>query len=223
MKKYSEFIDFLKTIDLASFRDRFVSYKSVEEDLPKNCQILPFIYKYYWDDRNFLSYDNFIRVVVKELEVNLREYNKKRNGYDPEADKAYDLFLKGWTARQYRTWTSIITQIQLGYLFETKYPNQVIMSSELDSQGIDIRIIGHNDFGVKKVTKRRDITISDKEKEGVVPIRYWVPNSDVLKNPKTKNGSYKKPYLDFKNDERIDILSNGFIIFTEKVLNGTEK
>ena len=220
MKTHKDFLEFLKTVDLISFRQKYAGYKSVEEDLPRNCQILNHIYKVYWVDRNFLPYEEFIKEVIKELEGNLRTYNLKRNNHDQDAEAAYPMFLKGWIARQYRTWTSIITQIQLGYLAEQYFPNnEVLMSAELDAKGIDIRIIGLADIGVKKVSARRDITILGEEKEGVVPIKYWVPSSDVLQNPRTKKGKIRKPYLDFKQDTRLDYLPNGFIVFTEEVFN----
>ena len=219
-KSLDDFNEFLSTIDLESNRERFRKYKSVEEDLPREIQILGNIYKTYWSEPNFLSYDQFIHTVINDIESKLRAYNRKRNGDDPDSEDAYPLFLKGWIARQYRTWTSILTQIQLGYVAKTKFPNnEVTMSEELDIKGIDLRIVDYNDFGVKKVTKRTDIKISGQEKEGVIPIKYCVPSSFVLQNPKTKKGTYRKPYMEFKSDKRLDYLPNGFIIFTDKVFD----
>jgi hypothetical protein len=214
-----QYVDFLLTIDLSKYREKYRLIKSVEEDLPNNVQILDSIYQYYWVERNLLPFEEFISKVIVDKNQELREYNRKRSGYSVLADPAFELFLEGWVARQYRTWVSILTQIQLGYLAASVFPDKkIIMSEELDRKGIDIRISGLIDIGVKKVTKRTDVTILSEESEGVTPIKYWVPSGEVLKNPKLKNGKgYKKAYLDFLNDGYLDHLENGFIIFNKKV------
>lgn len=221
---HKKYIHFLKGIDLDGYRQRYRQYMSVEENLPRNIQILDFIYRIYWEEKNLLSFDDFIQKVIEDKEENLKEYNRKRNGYDKLSDNGYPLFLKGWVARQYRTWVSIITQIQLGYLYKELYPNdKVIMNDVLDAEGVDMRVEGKKDYGVKKVSKRQDIHIHGIEKDGVVPIKYWVPNINDLKNPKKKNGEYRVGYLAFQQDGRLDFLENGFIIFNEKVFLDVEK
>jgi len=221
-KRLEEYIQFLMTIDLGSYRDKYRLNKSVEEDLPASVQILGPLYQTYWVERNYIPFEEFIESVIKDKKDQLLDYNRKRNGYDPLSDSAFQLFLKGWVARQYRTWASILTQIQLGYLAEKVFVDrQVLMSEELDRGGIDIRIQNLMDLGVKKVSNRRDVTILGDEIDGVKPIKYWVPNSDVMKNPKLKNGKgFKKAYLDFINDGYLDYLDNGFIIFNKKVFEG---
>jgi hypothetical protein len=216
-----DFISFLKTIDLETGRNNFSKNKSVEEDLPHEIQILSDIYEIYWIEKKFINFNQFISLVISEKELLLKEYNLKRNGNSPYAESAYLAFKDGWVARQYRTWTSILTQIQLAYLFEENYPqNKVLMSEELDRSGVDIRVIGINDYGVKKLSSRQDMQkIKRLEKNGVIPITYEVPSQDILKNPKTKKGDYRKPYLKFKEDTRLDILDNGFIIFNKNIFN----
>ena len=222
--KHKDYVDFLSNIDLEGYRKKYRPYMSVEENLPKNIQILDFIYDIYWEERKLLSFDEFIQKVIDSKIDELKNYNRKRNGFDESSDVVFPLFLKGWIARQYRTWASIITQIQLGYLYEELYPNdKVLMNNVLDSNGIDMRVEGKKDYGVKKVSKRQDIHINDKEKEGVVAIKYWVPNIDDLKNPKKMNGDYRTGYLAFKEDGRLDFLENGFIIFNKKVFLYVEK
>lgn len=221
MNKEKDFIKFLSSIDLEAYRKRFVGNKSVEEDLPKNIQILKYIYKQYWVDRNYLSFDEFINIVISEIESDLRLYNKKRNNFSKHSEGAYLAFLDGWVARQYRTWASILTQIQFGYCCEEFFiDKKVLMCEELDIKGIDVRIENYKDFGVKKISNRKDMTkLKRLEKIGVTPITYSVPTNNILKDPFKKNGEYRKPYLDFKNDKRLDILDNGFIIFTKKIFD----
>lgn len=226
MKKvtHKKYLQFLKGIDLEGYRKRYRPYVSVEENLPREIQILDFIYDIYWVKRSLLSFDDFIQLVIKSKEDSLIEYNKRRNGYDELSNVVYPLFLKGWIARQYRTWASIITQIQLGYLYEELFPKDtVVMNHILDAQGIDMRVVGKADYGVKKVTNRRDIHIRGKEKEGVIPIKYWVPKIQDLKNPKKKNGDFRVGYLSFIEDGRLDFLENGFIIFNENVFLNVKK
>jgi len=215
---HKDYLEFLKTIKLDDYRQKYLKYKSVEENLPKQIQILDFIYKYYWDDRKFLSFEEFIEVVITAKKEDLKDYNKQRNGYDEFSESAFPLFMKGWIARQYRTWVSILTQIQLGYLYEELFPNdQVIMSEELDRKKVDVRVLGKKDYGVKKVSSRKDVNINPEEKEGVIPITYHVPNINDLRNPFLKNGNYRKPYIDFIEDGRLDFLNNGFFVFNKKV------
>jgi hypothetical protein len=220
-KLTEEFIQFLKTINLEYYRKKYIGNKSVEEDLPPNIQILNFIYKKYWEERNFISFEKFISWVIDQIENDLIAYNNKRNNFSEYAHSAYPAFKEGWIARQYRTWTSILTQIQFGYICEQFYPDKkIIINAELDRQGVDVRVVGIYDYGVKKVSNRKDIIkIKRQESKGVIPITYWVPPQGIIKNPKKKNGEFRKPYLDFKNDQRLDILSNGFIIFNKKVFD----
>ena len=141
---YKDFLIFLENINLIEYRKEFSGYRAVEENLPPNTWILSLIYEIYWNQRNFISFDDFFDLFFKEKENDLRDYNKKRNNEDPDADNPYvfKLFLKNFKARQYRTWTSILGQIQLGLLLEEKYLEKKIeMSQELDKSGIDIRII----------------------------------------------------------------------------------
>jgi hypothetical protein len=223
---HKDFLIFLENINLIEYRKKFSGYRAVEENLPKNIQILSLIYETYWNQRNFLSFDDFFDLFFKEKENDLRNYNKKRNNEDPDADNpsVFKLFLKNFKARQYRTWASIIAQIQLGLLLEEKYLEKKIeMSQELDNSGVDIRIVDKIDetdiidLGLKKETKRKDINTKTSEKEGVKSIKYFVPKFDDIINNKKKNGEFKKPYNDFMKDETLSVLKNGFIIFTEKI------
>ena len=222
---YKDFLIFLENINLIEYRKEFSGYRAVEENLPQNTWILSLIYEIYWNQRNFISFDDFFDLFFKEKENDLRDYNKKRNNGDPDADNPYvfKLFLKNFKARQYRTWTSILGQIQLGLLLEEKYLEKKIeMSQELDKSGIDIRIIDKIDetdiinLGLKKVTKRKDINPKTEEKKGVKSIKYFVPKSDDIINNKKKNGEFRKAYIDFIEDGTLSMLKNGFIIFTEK-------
>lgn len=218
MKNHDDFVNFLSKLDLDYYREKYKGYKSVEEDLPKNCQILDFIYKYYWEEKKFLFFDEFINEVIEKLEPNLSFYNLKRNNNDVDSEKNYNLFLKGWIARQYRTWVSILTQIQFGYLYQKLNLNDmVLMSKELDEKGIDIRVVGKKDYGIKKVSKRTDIHSELNEKTGVISIRYSVPKNQDLKSPLKKNGEMKLGVKSFFENGKLDFLPNGFIIFNEKI------
>jgi len=219
MNERKEYENFLSTIDLKKYREQYSKIKSVEEDLPKNIQILKLIYKTYWEDKKFTDYDSFWDVYFKLYEKLLIDYNIKRNGNSIHSDGAYLAFLDGLKARLYRTWASILGQIQLGYVIKSIYTDrEVLMSAELDWGGVDIRVVGYEDYDVKKITKRKDIKTERINNDETIKIRYYVPSRDVIENPYLKNGEYCKPYLDFKKDNTLDILPNGFVIFTENVI-----
>ena len=132
-----------------------------------------------------------------------------------------DCFYCGLKARIYRTWAGLITQIHAGYVAESVFGDRTFsMSAELDSQGADIRVEyrGHFlNYQVKKtshsgVMSRKSLPRKSKLKGESVDIKYEVPN--ILSNPKTKKGEFRKPYLRFLEDKRTKAFVNGFVVFT---------
>jgi hypothetical protein len=59
---------------------------------------------------------------------------------------------------------------------------------------------------------RRPLPRKRKLKGESVDIKYEVPN--ILSNPKTKKGEFRKPYLRFLEDKRTRAFDNGFVVFT---------
>lgn len=226
-----KFNNFLKTVDLESYRKNYSHIKIVEMDLnlPKDIcekfnvdrqyiQAINLLYKIYWNDKRFISFDEFYNIYLQEKKKLLEEFRKR-------TEMCKNCFYRGLKARIYRTWTGLITQIHAGYVAENVFgKGSVSMSRELDSMGADIQVEyrGHIiNYQIKKesysgVKSAKPEKIS-KDLEGEpVPLYYEVPNSNIFNKPKTNKGDYRKPYIRFIQDKRIKRLSNGFIIFTKE-------
>jgi len=147
MVTLKDYEKFLQSIDLDKYRYRYLDIKIVEMDLPKQVQALDIIYKVYWDDKKYLNYDKFYKKYLKEYGSELELFRKKIR-------MCKNCFHLGLPARIYRTWASLITQIQAGYLAETVFGvSTVSMSSELDRNGADFQVLYKNailNFQVKK-------------------------------------------------------------------------
>ncbi len=235
-----QFETFLKNIDLESYRERFSKIKTVEMDLPKPIQALQTIYEQYWDNKDSrpmpLDFDDYYKLYW-ETHKNGIEAFWESSGYG----KHCDCFKRGLEARIYRTWASLVTQIQGGYVAEKVFgPNSVKMSPELDHQNIDMLIIDPATqqeklkIQIKKETHRPEIARMHKNvanENGTVDVYYIVPSPKDYENPRYKvNGkNFKagdfKPFVkDFIkwNPETgtMNRLDNGFIIFTENAFLG---
>jgi len=211
LKKFEKF---LKTVDLQSYRKKYSRIKIVEMDLSKDIQAIELLYKIYWHEKKFLSFDDFYNRYIKEKKEQLEKFRLK-------STMCEDCFYRGLKARIYRTWAGLITQIHAGYVAESVFGDGTVsMSAELDSQGADIRVEYREHFlnyQVKKtshsgVMSRRPLPRKSKLKGEPIDIKYEVPN--ILSNPKTKKGEFRKPYLRFLEDKRTRAFENGFVIFT---------
>ena len=219
-----KFDKFLQTVDLGSYRDRFRPIKIVEMDLPKNIQAIALLYKIYWDEKKFITYDDFYQEYLKRLKIDLEAFRKK-------IQMCSKCFYLGLPARIYRTWASLITQIHAGYVAEAVFgPNSVSMSEELDHQGADFRVIYKGtklNFQVKKETFSREVRKEKKSKVKLdgkfVDILYNVPTEAIFKDPKTKKGEFRKPYKEFINNKNLHRFSNGFVVFTPQIFREKKK
>jgi hypothetical protein len=217
MTKLQEFTDFLKTVDLDGYRARYLHIKIVEMDLPREVQSIALLYQVYWTEKTFIDFDAFYRRYSTEKSSILEKFRK-------QTGLCKDCFYKGLPARTYRTWASLITQIHAGYVAESVFGDgTVAMSEELDHHGVDFQVKYKNvitNFQIKKETQSREVRKEKKSKKAIegqfIYLNYKVPNYNVIKNPKKQNGEYRKPYLEFKSRQDLDILPNGFVIFTRK-------
>lgn len=141
-----EFNDFLESIDLDKYRDKYKSIKTMEADMSKDIQALNSIYKTYWDRNNlkidkFLSFDDYYHKYYLSYEMlkKVIEFNNNKIGLCNEC------LMKGIEARIYRTWASLITQIQAGYCCAEVFGKRnVEQSVDLDHLGIDIKVTYKN-------------------------------------------------------------------------------
>ncbi|MBU1102582.1 TaqI family restriction endonuclease [Patescibacteria group bacterium] len=211
----NKFDKFLQSVDLAAYREKYRPIKIVEMDLPKEIQAIETLYKVYWIQKRFLSFDDFYQEYFEIHKKQLKDFQEKI-GMCPKC------FNKGLPARIYRTWASIITQIYAGYVAESVFGGgTVAMSAELDHQGADFQVVYKNkalNYQVKKATFSREVRQEKKSRNKIkgefIDIKYEVPSEDYFKNPTKKDGEYKLPYLRFKNNKELKRFSNGFVVFT---------
>lgn len=210
-----EFEDFLLSINLNLYREKYRLIKLVEMDLPKNIQAISLLYQVYWEQKKLLDFDNFYREYLNRYSSDIETFREK-------ITMCKDCFYRGLPARIYRTWASIITQIHAGYVAESVFgKGSILMSAELDHSGVDFQINYKSiilNFQVKKTSFSREIRQEKKTKVQIkgrfIDIKYDVPSEDYFRNPKKRNGEYKLPYLRFINNKELKRLSNGFVIFT---------
>ncbi len=216
MTKLQEFTDFLKTVPLAEYRKKYAHVKIVEMDLPKDIQAIELLYTVYWDEKQFLTFEEFYKRYLKEKYDLADTFRKKTTMCE-------DCFSRGLEARIYRTWAGLITQIHAGYVAEDVFgEGAVSMSAELDHQGADIRVKykGHFlNYQVKKtsysgVKSSKPLPRKEALDGEAIDIFYEVPT--CLSDPKTKKGELRVPYLRFLEDKRTEAFENGFVIFTKE-------
>ena len=185
------FNDFLKSIDLRKYREKYALIKLVELDMPRHLRPIPLLYEEYWDKkRDFLPFEEFYKRYADSLRESLNDFRIK-NMFSKET------FHRGLPARIYRTWASLLTQIQGGYVAEDLYGDGMIeMSAELDYQGIDMRINSPHktvNIQIKKETVSREVRTAwqfTRNNHTVVQLVYEVPGCE----PFNKNGKEKHSF-----------------------------
>src|SRR3989339_1421386 len=211
-----KFDKFLQSVDLKSYRDQYRPIKIVEMDMPKEVQAINMLYKVYWDQKKFLSFEDFYKEYLNSLKTEIESFRQRTT-------MCKDCFYRGLPARIYRTWASIITQIHAGYVAESVFGDgTVAMSAELDHQGADFQVIYKNkilNYQVKKATFSREVRREKKSQNQIkgelIDIKYEVPSDDYFKNPKKKDGEYKLPFLRFIENKELKRFPNGFVVFTQ--------
>lgn len=211
-----KFDNFLQSVDLKSYRDKYRPIKIVEMDLPKEVQAINMLYKVYWDQKKFLSFEDFYKEYLSSQKTEIESFRQK-------ITMCKDCFYRGLPARIYRTWASIITQIHAGYVAESVFgEGTVSMSGDLDHQGADFQVKYRGKILNYQVKKKSFSGEVRRGKGGVkkqidgefVDINYEVPSSEYFDNPKKKDGGYKLPYKRFKENKELKRFSNGFVVFT---------
>jgi len=222
LKKYRHF---LETIPLDKFREELKNIKWVEQDLPKEMLPLASIFKYYWEEKNFLDFYKWFERFWEELNIKpekkqaLKEF--KKYYFDKNGD---GWFKKGFKARMYRTWISVLTQLDFCYMFvyicaiEGK-DLQLEANAELDARGIDARI-NNIGFQIAKISQRKEArTVGGKKT--IVTVPYAVFNIEEFErrceSPRVKDKSgYRKALASFH--KYFIRLKNGFVVFNENYL-----
>ena len=212
----NEFEEFLQSVDLKFYRDKYRPIKIVEMDLSKEIQAIAILYQIYWDQKKFLNYDDFYKEYLNKYKTEIEAFRLKTT-------MCNNCFYRGLPARIYRTWASIITQIHAGYVAESVFGDgTVAMSVDLDHQGADFQVnyMGRVlNYQVKKKSLGREVRQEKPKAKNPLPgsfvdIKYEVPSSDYFENPKKKDGEYKLPYKRFQDNKELKRFPNGFVVFT---------
>ena len=153
-QELSNYENFLSNIDVQSY-SRFRIIKWVEQDLPqgkvpnlyKEGEIIKLrhlqlasIYFYYWDNSNFLNFNEWFEQYWTDINSNdevKAALRKFKSYFFDGADEEW--FKDGFRARMYRTWMSLLTQIHFQYLWNKLFDEKIESSALLDSLGLDGR------------------------------------------------------------------------------------
>ncbi len=217
MNSLNQFTQFLESVDLKKYRDLYRPIKIVEMDMPKDIQAIAPLYKIYWDNKEFVSFDEFYKKYLSEKKALIEVFRTKTMMCE-------NCFYLGLPARIYRTWASLITQIHAGYVAESVFgEGSVNMSEELDHNGADFQVKYKEhilNYQIKKETFSREVRQEKKVKEAIpgkfIDLFYQVPSEDYFTEPLKKNGEYKLPYKRFIENTSLKRLPNGFVTFTKE-------
>lgn len=224
-----KFDNFLQSVNLKSYRDKYRPIKIVEMNLPKNIQAIKLLYRVYWNEKRFIDFEEFYKIYEGEKRSELRKFQKKTGMCAP-------CFKKGIKARTYRTWAGLTTQIHAGYVAEQVFgPDTIKMSEELDRQDADIQVHYKGiilNYDVKKIANAGVMGRGHVPKRPIpgekISIRYEVPNLDIILHPQKKRGEgYKKAYTDFADKylktKILAVSPNGFVVFTSHIFEQKKK
>lgn len=225
IKDFEKYRKFLESIPLSKYREELKDIKWVEQDLTMEMLPLEFIFRYYWFERKFLNFDEWFEDFWKELNTKpeskqaLKQF--KKYFFDKDGN---GWFKKGFRARMYRTWVSVLTQLDFCYVFESicfKESKNLILecNAELDARGVDARI-NNIGFQIAKISQRKEArTVGGKKNVIIIP--YAVFNIEEfrhrLTSPRVKDKTGYQKALNSFNKYFIR-LNNGFIVFKEDYL-----
>ncbi len=220
-----EYRKFLESIPLDKYREELKDIKWVEQDLPKGILPLASIFRYYWEETSFLNFDECFENFWKEINTNpesIEALTKFKKYYFDKNNDGW--FKKGFRARMYRTWVSVLTQLDFCYMFEYVCDKEgknlhLECNAELDIKGIDA-IVNDIRFQIAKISQRKEARIAGGKK-AVVTIPYAVFNIEEFErrceSPRVKDKSGYQKALDAFHKYFIR-LQNGFVVFNENYL-----
>jgi len=230
MEKEREALDsyraFLQSIPLAKYRETLKDVKWVEQDLYPEMLPLASIYRNYWHNQNFLDFESWFEQFWNELHSNPLSLAAVKSFKKYYFDKDNDGWFKlGFKARMYRTWVSVLTQIDFYYVFKyvcakKGYDITFEANATLDRKGIDLRI-GELDFGISKVSQRKEARSGGSGRVIVLPYAVF----DISDFSRKSNSARVSPASRMAYRKSIEAfnkyfiqLSNGFVVFKEEYI-----
>lgn len=233
LKKYREF---LETIPLVKYREELKDIKWVEQDLHPLLYPQESIFEKYWEKHNYLDFEDWfnefwgnlnkeentlekLRDFKEVVRAHRKFYNGKING-DHE-----NRFFLGFKARMYRTWISVLTQLDFCYLINSLFEKegkglQVECNAELDvKEGVDARV-NNIGFQIAKISQRKE-ALKISRKKSLVTIPYAVFDikeyERLVNSPRVKDKTgYQRALQAFH--KYFIRLQNGFVVFNENYL-----
>jgi len=246
-QELTDYEKFLSNIDVQSY-SKFREIKWVEQDLPqdnvpnlyregeriklRHLQLAS-IYFYYWDNSNFLNFNEWFEQYWSDINKNEEvktALRKFKSYFFDGADEEW--FKDGFRARMYRTWMSLLTQIHFQYLWNKLFDEKIESSALLDSLGLDGRFTKDEKtigIQIKKISFRREVsdrrfTPSQKKfADVVIEIPYVVDNpkeiEEKLLNPRTRQTTKETLTKKLESfNTSFSMFPNGFVIFREEYL-----
>lgn len=227
LKHYFE--KFLESIPIEKYREELLNIKTVEQDLPKELNPLPEIYSEYWKTSNLSlselkDYDKFFD--------KWWTLKKESNSLDKFIQKYFwgcscEFIYKGFKARIYRTWISILTQFHFCYTWIENCNSKLEASAELDMKGIDALVKVNNFENILQIKK--ETYRPEARKEGwfirkfqneklLIEIPYTIITPEQWKQ-KLKNSRKNKEIYElflFISENLQTYLKNGFVVFKKE-------
>lgn len=215
---------FLESIPLDKYRDELKDVKWVEQDLYPELLPLASIFRNYWHKQNFLDFESWFEQFWEELHSEPTSAEAltrfKRYYFDKDDDGWFKL---GFKARMYRTWVSVLTQLDFCYMFlhvsdKRGKSFRVEANAELDAKGVNLRV-GQLDFQVAKITQRKEARPSGAEQKKIsIPYAvYNIGEYTRLSHSSRVSESSKRMYRNALRAFHKYFLSlkNGFVVFSE--------
>lgn len=119
LKQLKDFRRFLRGIPLSDYREELIKVKWVEQDLPKELRPLHSIFQHYWDEMKLPSFEDWFEAYWKELNEDALKSKAletfKKYYFNRELGEN-GWFKAGYRARMYRTWVSLLTQLDFCYV-----------------------------------------------------------------------------------------------------------
>lgn len=220
-----EYRQFLESIPLVEYREKFKDVKWVEQDLCPELLPLTSIFTNYWDKQRFISFERWFDEFWKELHLNSTSADALRKFKKYYFDKDNNgWFKKGFKARMYRTWVSVLTQLDFCYVAAYVSDKQgkdirLECNAELDRKGIDVRI-GELNFQIAKISQRKEARPGTGRKK-IITIPYPVYDISEYERKSRSSRVKQENQIKYRNaliafNRYFVSLKNGFVVFGER-------
>lgn len=232
----AQYEQFLATIPLDEYRKSLMPVKTVEQDLPRDLNPLPDIYRHYWVQSvpadGFPDYESFFadwwQGHLVPLDRFIRQYFW---------GCSYEFVRTGFKARLYRTLISVLTQFHFAYLWCEVCSFPLTTTADLDMKGVDAALTlpdGQSAaLSVKKVTQRREAAGEGrfslrqaKPWKHFIEVAYTIEPAEEIRDKvrRARQDNTRARYrLYYELATKLQCrLPNGFVVFSPDYPRGVE-